>query len=400
MSQFILINRIQVQNANAIAGFTWGFPAITHFLGFSHNLARKLSETEAFNHLVLGGCAVVSHKQKVHAYIHDGDYQFTQYKTSAYLNKDVQKVIKGKAPSIIEEGKMNMTVSLLIGCNGYIGNRQDALINWLTNACLLQRLAGGTVLKIASVEIFDDQSSDTLYLIKRKLLPGFLLLDRSSYLEKHFQFLQQHNPDIEMLDAWMDFITIKQKARPKSDLITKHLVEIAKTKSEDKQNLTLLESWNNHCLKPYQEHDIPDDLISYFAQYLPTNATDKLLNQWKHYYAPTENTEADWEYVAKPNTGFLIPIMVGYKAISEVYDNDQVENTRDNETPVCFVESVDSIGEWKSVHRLKTMEELQQSLWHYIYENHWYLCKQYSMSQKSSEITDTPHHVNPEDDFS
>jgi hypothetical protein len=46
------------------------------------------------------------------------------------------------------------------------------------------------------------------------------------------------------------------------------------------------------------------------------------------------------------------------------------------------------------------MEELKQSLWYYTYENHWYLCKQYSISQKSSEITDTPHHVNPEDDFS
>lgn len=395
MSQFILFNRIQVQNANAIAGFTWGFPAITHFLGFSHNLARKLSETETFNHLVLGGCAVVSHKQQVHTY-KPYDYQFTQNRNPPYLKSHD----KTATPPVIEEGKMNMTVSLLIGCNGYIGNRQDALINWLTNACLLQRLAGGTVLKIASVEIFDDQSSDTLYLIKRKLLPGFLLLDRSNYLEKHFQFLQQHNPDIEMLDAWMDFIMIKQKARPKSDLITKHLVEIAKTKSEDKQNLTLLESWNNHCLKPYQEHDIPDDLISYFAQYLQTNATDKLLNQWKYYYAPTEKTEADWEYVAKPNTGFLVPIMVGYKAISEVYENDQVENTRDNETPVCFVESVDSIGEWQSVHRLKTMEELKQSLWYYTYENHWYLCKQYSMSQKSSEITDTPHYVNNEDNCS
>jgi CRISPR-associated protein Csy2 len=36
MNQYILIERIKVQNANAIAGFTWGFPAITHFLGFVH----------------------------------------------------------------------------------------------------------------------------------------------------------------------------------------------------------------------------------------------------------------------------------------------------------------------------------------------------------------------------
>jgi CRISPR-associated protein Csy2 len=43
MSQYIVVNRIKVQNANAIAGFTWGFPAITNFLGFVQNLSRKLA---------------------------------------------------------------------------------------------------------------------------------------------------------------------------------------------------------------------------------------------------------------------------------------------------------------------------------------------------------------------
>ena len=42
---------------------------------------------------------------------------------------------------------MNLTVSLLISFEGNLGNRQDGFINWLNNTCLLQRLAGGTILK-------------------------------------------------------------------------------------------------------------------------------------------------------------------------------------------------------------------------------------------------------------
>jgi CRISPR-associated protein Csy2 len=40
MSSLILLRRVRVENANAIAGLTYGFPAITHFLGFSHALSR------------------------------------------------------------------------------------------------------------------------------------------------------------------------------------------------------------------------------------------------------------------------------------------------------------------------------------------------------------------------
>jgi len=68
--------------------------------------------------------------------------------------------------------------------------------------------------------------------------------------------------------------------------------------------------------------------------------------------------------------------MVGYKAISEVFDNKEIENTRDNETPVCFVESVHSVGEWQSAHRIRSTKELNNCLWRYHYEKNWYLCKQ------------------------
>ena len=128
MKQYILINRIKVQGANAIAGFTWGFPAITHFLGFSHNLSRKLASTENFNDMNLKGCAVIAHKHHVHTYGSSYSVEFTQSRNPPYLHSHD----KVATPPVIEEGKMNMTVSLLIECEGNIGNRQDGFVEWLT----------------------------------------------------------------------------------------------------------------------------------------------------------------------------------------------------------------------------------------------------------------------------
>ena len=259
MSQYILIHRIQVQNANAIAGFTWGFPAITHFLGYTENLSRKLKVQNAFKDIILAGCAVISHKQKVHTY-KPYDYQFLQSRNPPYLKSHD----KEELPPIIEEGKMNMTVSLLIGCAGNIGNRQDDFIHWLETVCVQQRLAGGTILKIAGIEIIDTENINQFRSLKRKLLPGFLLMDRSIYLEKHFKTLQQQQPDVELLDAWMDFIAIKQKARPKSYLIHQHLDSLFEASPDNQEYQMLMNSWLQHNEQPYQEDNVPDNLKTYF----------------------------------------------------------------------------------------------------------------------------------------
>lgn len=213
MSQYILISRLKVQNANAIAGFTWGFPAITHFLGFTHNLERKLNDIREYSDVGLSGCAVIVHENHTHGY-GEYDVQFTQSRNPAYFKEDVLKIEQEKGVSVIEEGKMNMTVSLLIGCHGMIGNRKDDFIDWLKRACLTQRLAGGSILNNAlNIEIFSD-SPENLRLIKRKLLPGFVLMDRASYLQEHYEALCQSNPETELLDAWLDFAILKKAARP------------------------------------------------------------------------------------------------------------------------------------------------------------------------------------------
>lgn len=367
MSQYILISRLKVQNANAIAGFTWGFPAITHFLGFTHNIEFKLKKTNEFADIGLSGCAVIAHEHHVHTY---GKYdaQFTQSRNPAYSKEDVAKIESGKGVSVIEEGKMNMTVSLLIGCQGTVGNRKDDFMTWLEKICLTQRLAGGSIMndKI-SIEIFSDDLSN-LRQIKRKLLPGFVLMDRANYLQEHYEALCQANPETELLDAWMDFSALRKKARPKSSLIEKHLLQV----------LELQRVWQQHLEMPYNMDLIPSVLRQYFSDLEPSKTNKLLLQQWQDYVAPNEKTDADWEHLPKPKPGYLVPIMTGYKAISPVYPAGEVKNTRDTETPVCFVESVHSVGEWKSIHRIKDIDDLNTCLWHYHHEEHWYLCKQFT----------------------
>lgn len=371
MSQFILINKLKIQNANAIAGFTWGFPAITHFLGYTHNLDRKLAKESKFTDINLSGCAVIAHSHHVHTY---GKYEaeFTQSRNPPYLASHD----KSSTPPVIEEGKMNMTVSLLIGCDGNIGNRTDSFIDWLKRVCLIQRLAGGTVInEDVSIDIFSDDQAK-LCLIKRKLLPGFVLMDRSYFLEEHYKSLCKTNDKTELLDAWLDFSALKKRARPKHNLISKYLLEMAGLGEDITCFSELKYTWQEHLGTRYSPNDIPSGLVQHFASVEQEKQNSKLLQQWHAYINPTEETAADWEYVPKLHRGYLVPIMVGYKAISPVYESGKVKNTRDCETPVCFVEASHSIGEWMSVHRIKTVGELNSCLWYHHYEKDWYLCKQ------------------------
>lgn len=395
MSQYLLLNRIDVQNANAIAGFTWGFPAITHFLGFSHNLSRKLRKA-GFDGIDLSGCAVVAHQHNVNTYGPSNAVGFTQSRNPPYL-ASLKPHEKDATAPVIEEGKMNMTVSLLIACDGNIGNRQDAFLKWLEKTCFLQHLAGGTILKIGSVELCNIDDDIALRSLKRKLLPGFVLKERSDYLAEHFKQLRQNDNEAELLNAWLDFVALKQKARPKSDLISKHLINIVKSNA-DENSSELLAIWNRHLSCPFQDNDVPELLKHYFDNIDRNESNKNLLEQWVHYCSPTEEAAADWEYVPKPNTGYLVPIMIGYKAISELYKNHEVDNTRDNETPVCFVESAHSIGEWLSIHRLKTAQEFSESVWYYHHEEHWYLCKQAKLKQVDT-TEDEIVTENPNSDF-
>lgn len=208
MSQYLLIKKLSVQNANAIAGLTYGFPAITNFLGFSHALSRKLSDDL---NIKLGGVAVISHKNNVHVRQPKGwgDYVF------ALTRNPVTH--QGKTASINEEGRMNMQVSLIVEVDGLILgdlHTSQMLLKQLNLLIPSMRLAGGQIIEIENIEILNDEIHQQKSL--NSLMPGFVLLDRSDYLAQHFTSLTNNNADISLFDAWCDFTKLSYQAKKSS----------------------------------------------------------------------------------------------------------------------------------------------------------------------------------------
>ncbi len=305
MNGVIVLRHIKVQNANAITGMTWGFPAVASFLGFTHALARKFNDKYEEHPITFLGCGIVCHHHqslahKTHEY---GDYLFALSRNP--LDKD------GKSPALIEEGKMHLDVSLVVPFDGFIDDLDEAgsLINNLVQ-CL--RLAGGQITAIENVKIVelgDTPQGDekTIRKVMRSLMPGFALVSRRDTLIEHQKHraetpgpLSEYGCSEPALEAWLDFST--------------------------------------RCYK-----------------------------------AETENGPTQWPNQKRPYKGWLRPIAVGYKAISELYEAGTVANARDKQTPMRFVEALYSLGEWLSPHRIKSIEQLY---WyqHFDEQNDQYLC--------------------------
>lgn len=296
MSLFIIKN-MHIEGANAIAGFTYGFPAITQFLGFVHALSRKVEPQHGIS---FDGCAVMCHQHQVHAYRGSDwdDYGFAL--TRNPLAKD------GKTAPIVEEGKMNLCVSLLIECKGFSGgnSEQEQLISdAIKTLALSQRCAGGRITHIEACQFkpMPNEASDCRKLL-RPLLPGFILCDRSDYLQQH-----NESNDQNMIMNWLDFSALRYRYE------------------------TLTES----------------------------NSPDVEQGQWQR--------------VNKPQSGYLVPLMIGYKQISEVFAAGEVANVRDNTTPFAFTEAVYSVGEW--IGSPSRVESINQILWRYQYSSPYYLCR-------------------------
>ena len=310
MSCYIILSHVQVQSANCIAGITYGFPAITSFLGFVRALSIKLQRS---HNITLEGCAVIAHNHHLLTYKVDAysNLFFTQTKNPAagqYQQKNI-----GSAPPVIEEGKMHLTMSLLMECQGFSGTDDDKinLEEHIKKLSLTHRLAGGVITDIKQVVYENIQDDKSASRCRRRLMPGFILMDRSHYLTEHFETLRHENPNAEIIDAWLDFYSIKYQSEAQLD--------------EDEEEVS-------------------------------------------------KKTKAKWHKVDKPRPGYLIPLMTGYQAISDLYPAGTVKNTRDNETPFRFTEAVYGIGEWLSPHRLTSLES---AIWRYHYEEeNYYLCKQ------------------------
>lgn len=66
--------------------------------------------------------------------------------------------------------------------------------------------------------------------------------------------------------------------------------------------------------------------------------------------------------------GWVVPMMVGYHGISPKFEAGTLENSRSNEVPSQYVESIYSLGKWVSPSRLILDDNLDTSFWRYDYQ--------------------------------
>lgn len=220
---FLLCNRLRIQNANAISSpLTWGFPAMTAFLGLMWALERKLNGSLP---IIFERVGVICHSFEPQ--ISSGSFERAFRLTRNPLTKD------GETPAISEEGRVHLEISLVFGVSGGILDEAESLRNEaaseILNTLSQMRVAGGTIVQNLKsprrgtrIELMplpaDTQERESQFArLRRKLIPGFALVQREDLLQKRLVELREKEPASNTVDAWLDFSRITYEAKPNSE---------------------------------------------------------------------------------------------------------------------------------------------------------------------------------------
>jgi CRISPR-associated protein Csy2 len=305
----LVFPHLRVQNANAISSpLTHGFPSITAFTGLMWALERKLAQAGVPLHLLKVGVICHAHDEQVV----DG-YVKTFRLTRNPLDQH------GNTAAIVEEGRIHLDITLVFTvaqANGPIplaqaaDDRQQALAQRIAEVLSTMRIAGGTVVParkapgrrtrpwLALLPEDAEARASAFKQWRRQWLPGYVLVGRDDLLAERLTHLQQTQPNATLLDAWL------------------HAARF------------------NHAPVP-----VPDGV------------------------GPPPDGRVRWaDPLRGKGAGWTVPIPVGYASLTgKPFNPGDVANSRDATTPVAFVESVYSLGEWISPHRLHSVDAL---LWH------------------------------------
>ncbi|HAG74411.1 MAG TPA: type I-F CRISPR-associated protein Csy2 [Thauera sp.] len=296
----LILPRLRVQNANAISSpLTHGFPSMTAFLGLMWALARKLEPHDL--PLAFDSVGVICHD--FDEQVTEGGYVKAFRLTRHPVGKD------GGSAAIVEEGRMHMEITLIFGISGGFveldDRAHDAIAQTVAHELAGMRIAGGSVLP----------SSDW------RSRPAVLRFgDDAEDVRRRFRHLRRH---------WLPGFALVCR----DDLLHARLDQLREAAPE-------------------------------------TTALDALLDlsrfNWRPVGPDAESdgasaTTAKVEWKPEPRPGWIVPIPVGFGALSELMPAGEVQSARDRNTPFRFVESVYSIGQWISPHRLDNAAQL---LWY------------------------------------
>lgn len=243
------------------------------------------------------GVGVVCHQ---HAEQTDGRFNKTFRLTRNPVGKD------GKTAAIVEEGRIHLDISLVFGLSTELVSEEAEIhaefATTVGHAVANKRIAGGTLLP----------SSQPW----RK--PALHLIGEQAQDAEHLsrQLRRQLLPGFALVC--------------RDDLLEQHHHEMQKIHAQT----DLLDAW------------LDLSRINWAPQRIPA----------KKEGAPDT---IEWQASSKP--GWLVPIPVGFGALDDLHAPGSVANARDDRTPLRFVESLYSIGQWVSPHRL---QDLRQLLWY------------------------------------
>lgn len=203
---YLVFKKVHIINANTISSpLTYGFPAITGFLGAFHAMSRKMAKVTELQSYGLGGVLLACH-----------DCQPQVYRTSQYSNytfNQSRSPIKkdGKTASIIEEGKCHLTMTFVVevlGEEDLSVTEKQQLIDQSCQWIQQQRITGGSVQGLAKEEpiiFLEEESIDDAIPL---LMPAFVLMDAREEFADIIAEAQQENPQATALDALLDVCTL------------------------------------------------------------------------------------------------------------------------------------------------------------------------------------------------
>lgn len=295
-SHLLVFPHLQVHNANAVSSpLTHGFPSMTAFLGLMWALERRCRQAGMDLDFNAVGVVCHDHDEQVSA---DFIKRF-RLTRNPILRRKERKLVKkdGSAdtPSIVEEGRIHLDLSLVLAINtdSWDKAQQPQDLARITETLHTMRVAGGTLLPTRNTwrnqpwiaDFTSDDHTDRKERFRElcnRLLPGSTLVCRDDLIDKRLEQLRARQPDATRLDAWLS---------------------LSRT------------NW--------------------------------------YYDADADNGKGAWQSDRPKGSGWIVPIPVGYGSLSELHDPGTVANARDEQTPFRFVESLYSVGEWLGPHRLR-----------------------------------------------
>lgn len=301
----IILPRLRVESFNvASAPFTWGAPAPTAFIGLMHALERRLPSDVSIKIASIGS---VVHALQTHT--HQG-----YVRTFNLTRNPVSSA--GKTKGIVEEGRASMEVSLVLGVwvtdsDILSHNRPElqAAADILYREVLTMRLAGGT--------IWPGKPGDP-----RRAQPYAIPLSREEEEggEKAIRKFRRSMLPGSFLVQRQDWLENREREL--------HSVDPKATRLDAWMDAGRVRSW------PVIVKEAEDEKAS---------------------------PKVEWASSRQKGDGWIVPIPVGFVGIGELHPPGKVKNTRDPNVSFRFVEAAYSVGEWISVHRLETFEDM---LWY------------------------------------